>query len=118
MNDILKYYGLDPSTVVKNNKPVTRDVTVRDLEKAINLANKLPSIVTIHDSTTDVKVITKDISTASTGTATASRNATITSSLVMNYSATGKYYRSGSTKYWTDALGSNIKIASDTSGAP
>lgn len=31
----------------------------------------------------------------------------------MNYSATGKYYKSGTLKYWTAAYGANIIVKSD-----
>jgi len=116
MNDILKYYGLDPSTVVKNDKPVTSDVTVRDLETAIKAAKQLPHAITTHDDNpANVNVTTNDFTIQETGTATVSRDSTITSSLVMKYSATGRYYKSDSTKYWTEALGADIEIASDTS---
>jgi len=34
----------------------------------------------------------------------------------MRYSSTGKYYKSGSAKYWTAAYGANIQIASGSDG--
>lgn len=119
MINILKYYGLDPSAIVKNDRPVTGDVTVRDLEKAINYAKKLPDELTIcNDNPTNIKAINNDIIIQSTGTATVYHNAIITSSLTMTYSAIGKFYKSGSTKYWTEALGSNIAVGVDSSSPP
>lgn len=53
---------------------------------------------------------------AATGTRTVYKTATITDSVVMEYSATGQYYSSGTTKYWTNALGGNIAV--DTSPTP
>jgi len=119
INDILKYYGLDSAAIIQNDKPFTNEVTVRDLEKAIKIAQKLPNTITIYDDKPyKTKVSTNNITIQETGIATVSRNATITSSLIMNYSATGRYYKSSTTKYWTEALGANIQIASDSSSAP
>lgn len=121
INDILKYYGLDPSAVCRKNErpvvPVIRDVTVRDLEAAIKMAKQLPDKIIINnDDPTNIKVITNNITTQDTGTATVSRIVVITSSLHMKHSATGRYYKSGSAKYWTSALGASIEVASDPSG--
>ena len=114
MNDILKYYGLDPSNVIKLNKPVTRDVTVQDLEKALKEFDKLPKTITIHDDNpTNVKVTNNITTKAVTGTATITKDNNITTSLVVRYFDTGKFYKNGSTKYWTDALGTDLKIVSD-----
>ncbi|ABB14465.1 hypothetical protein [Carboxydothermus hydrogenoformans] len=119
MNDIFEKYGLDPSAVKKTDIPVIRDVTVRNLEMVIQEAKKLPkTIIVCADNGTNVKNsnntndITTQATTATTGTATVSYNAQITFSLIMKYSATGKYYKSGTTKYWTAAYGANIEVAS------
>lgn len=113
VNDILKYYGLDPSNIKKNdNMPVNIKVTVRDLEKALIESSKLPKTIIQNDyNPTNSKVTNGQVKASASGTATAYYLAKITSSLNMNYSATGQYYSSGSTKYWTSAGPANITVA-------
>lgn len=117
LNDILKYYGLDPSAVIKLDKPVLVDVTVRDLEKAIEEAKKLPKTITIKDDhptnvkVTDIKIDNLNAQAATTGTATVGRDNKITDSLYVYVSATGKFYKNGTTKYWTEALGAGFEIS-------
>ncbi|PHJ36704.1 hypothetical protein P378_20700 [Desulforamulus profundi] len=119
MYDVFKYMGLNPINVKKRDKPVSGVVTVRDLQNALNEAKKLPNRIVIRDDNESVSndSTTQNITTlATSGTATVYKKATITNSLVMKYIATGKYYSNGTTKYWTSALGSDIRI--DTAPTP
>lgn len=122
VNEILKYYGLDPTKIDKSKDVSTlSQVTVGDLEKALEEAKKTPKTVVVRDGAVTEKT-NNDVSAAAvivtTGTATVYKDSTITTSLVVNYSATGKYYKAVSNydtvKYWTSALGSSISTSSET----
>lgn len=120
VNEILEYYGLD-STKIDKSKDVSTfpQVTVGDLEKALEEAKKTPKTVVVRDSAVTEKINSDVFPTSvivTTGTATAYKDATVSSSLVVNYSATGKYYKAVSNydtvQYWTSALGSTISTTS------
>lgn len=119
--DILKHYGIDPSAVKKTDTKATVKLTVSDLENAINYVKTLPSEVVDrpeipYDTESKSENTQELIAPTTTSTKTVYKTATITSSLVMEYSATGKYYSSDTTKYWIDAYGGNIKV--DTPPTP
>ena len=46
IEDILNYFGIDPSNVVKMDETIEYDVTVRDLQKAIEEFKQLPKTIT------------------------------------------------------------------------
>ncbi|NLI14329.1 hypothetical protein [Pelotomaculum propionicicum] len=112
VNDILKYFGLDPGNIIKKDNMPNIKVTVRDIEKTLKESSKLPKTIIQNDSNpTDVKVKTDVLGAKSSGTATVCKNVKITSALYMNYYATGQYYHEGSTKYWTSAGPARLEVA-------
>ncbi|MBZ4647183.1 MAG: hypothetical protein JG777_2672 [Clostridia bacterium] len=115
MNDILEYYGLNASAAIKKNKPVNglyynkKVATVRDLETAIKKLRQLPDTITIHDDNpTGVKVTTNATSTSESSSITVFYDSQVLTHFSVRYSASGKYYKNGTTKYWTEAYGGNI----------
>lgn len=118
-DEILKHYGIDTTEIDKSKDVSTLpQITVGDLEKALEETKKTPKKVVDRDGAVTEKTNT-DVSAAATGTATAYKNIAYTDSLTVNYSATGTYYKSTSTygpnvKWWTGALGSTIATTSGT----
>lgn len=120
VNEILKHYGLDTTKIDKSRDLSTLPlITVGDLEKALKEAKKTPKTVFDRDSAVTEKTNNEiSVAAVTTGTATAYKNIAYTDSLTVNYSATGTYYKNttstGTTKYWTGALGSTIATTSGT----
>ncbi|MDF9410030.1 hypothetical protein L7E55_17075 [Pelotomaculum isophthalicicum JI] len=123
VNDILRCYGLDPNSIIKKDNMPNVKVTVGDLENALKEFSKMPKKVVLNnDNPTNVKVIPDNqvkpdglIRPLSSGTQTCFYEAHISSSLTMNYYATGYYYHEGSTKYWTAAGPANITVGTPAS---
>jgi len=108
MNDILKYLGLDPNKVIKTNRSVNRTVTVGELQKAIAESKNLPKIINEQDSIpTNVKPSgASTIVPLTSGTKTVGTSTQYTSSLIVDYYATGAF----SGGYWTAAYGSSFAV--------
>lgn len=96
---------------------------MRDLERAIKEVQQLPDTITMYDDSVASNDVITDITTqdfttlSTTGSRTCVRDDYIASTLTLRKYSTGKYFSSGSTKYWTTAYGGDVK-AITTGGVP
>lgn len=122
--DVLKYFGLDESALIFDEDCPKNEVTVEELREAIEKSQKLPQKVTLNRvaSPKNTVVVDKlDLSwqteeaskaAASTGTKTLHDYFTV-GGCELEHRVSGKYYKNGSTKYWTEERSSSMYAHTD-----
>ncbi|MCB8817561.1 hypothetical protein [Desulfosporosinus shakirovi] len=110
---ILDYYGLDRSALREDiDDKSFGDVTVGNLEDALNEAKRIPKMIVIdknnptNEELSSIGITPYEITPMANGILTVAQNSEVfNDGPVVRYTCSGKYYKNGTTKYWTEAAG-------------
>ncbi|MDO4173126.1 MAG: hypothetical protein Q4D42_00050 [Eubacteriales bacterium] len=109
---VAEYVGLSDDAIVERDASISQSqVTVGELKEIMAYMATQPKYITDIDDGVMEDIPTVDIARA-TGVKTAYYTTNVTEAASVTYSAQGRYYKSGSTKYWTQAVSSNISANS------
>lgn len=126
INDVLKYLNIDPSTFIEESSSKKKNMTVKELESAINNAKKMDNnSILINDKKLIKFKFPKptELTNSATGTSISTSSSTGAATVYDTtdygdcravYSATGTYYLDGEEAYWTAATGTGLDISSIT----
>lgn len=114
---VAEYVGLADDAIIERDASIPQSrVTVGELKEILADAAAQPEEVTDIGDAVMGNIPAVDVNMArASGVKTVYYTSQVTESASVTYSATGRYYKSGSTKYWTKETSSGIS-ADDTDG--